>query len=666
MPRFDLQLVAGMDRSAPAHYLHQEGLSRARVLNNLRPDRGELARRPSMVGLGGGAAGSGPTRDGLAGTYPVVHLEELNLEPWHTSRFLLATTRELFIYDDLAGSWFEVTPAYATGTVSVTNGSTAVTGLGTAWRTRGIYGSPTSPKGNWWKGPDGVWHNIALVNSDTSLTLSTPYGGLTAGGQAYTIKRTLLLTPDSPDIQALLHTWRINEDLYVAGQVSGTYLTGTGGQSADGGVLKVAAAYNVFTSTFSSASTSYIFSGNSEAEAGIDFPGESVRVYGFGGLADGRLVLVAQAFNDSTGLTVGARIYYSSHLDVAVWTVSPGGATDLIDYRGAVTGATFSTTNVLVHFDDGIEVADLTSEIDPPLRFRPSRATGIGAVGPRMIAKIPQGRSSPGSELFIGQDLGLYAWNGVGVSPVEAKGFVHETSEGGSEIAPEQKVDARSGIAVVDLRRNEVAFFIPYGSLTREVRWNYDTGESWRGTYSGKIYAAMAFGRSELGGDGWEFDPPGGNLLLGTDTATGWYWKTSEIATSDAYSGGGDTGGIYALFEGIDAGKPETTKVTQEILVYLRAPFHATPSSTTLKLRWWSDSVPAGEALTATAVVPTRTAYEGDAVRPEYVAVFNAFDEKPWRSLSFVVASNDDNVFAATISRISVFYSEDTGDVRAG
>lgn len=661
MPRLDLQLVAGMDRSAPAHFLHQEGLSRARVLNNLRPDRGELARRPAMVSTGV----SGPTRDGLAGTFPVVHLEELSIEPGFRSRFLLATTRELYIYDEFAGAWFEITPTYTTGTVSVTNASATVTGSSTAWRTRGIYGAG-SPLGNWFKGPDGAWYNIVSVASDTSLTLSTPYGGSTAAGQAYTIKRTLFLTPDAQDLQLFLHTWRINEDLYVAGQVSGTYLTGFGAESSDGGVLKVVGAYNIFQTSFSSGDTSFIFSGNSEAEAGIDFPGDSIRIYGFGGLADGRLVLAAQAFDDSTGFAAGARIYYSSHLDVAVWTTSPGGATDLIDYRGAITGASFSTTNVLIHFEDGVEVADLTGEIDPPLRFRPSRATGLGAVGPRMIARVPQGRSSPGSELFIGSDLALYAWNGIGASPVEARGFVHETSEGGSEIAPEEKVDARSGVSVVDFRRSEVAFFIPFGTLTREIRFNYDTGEIWRGTYSGKIYAAMALGRSELDGLGWEFDPPGGNLLLGTDTATSWYWQTSEIATSDAYSGGGDTGGIYALFEGIDAGKPETTKVTQEILVYLRAPFHATPASTTLKLRWWSDSVPAGEALTAAAVVPTRTAYENDAVRPEYVAIFNAFDEKPWRSLSFVVASNDDNVFAATISRISVFYSDDTGDVRAG
>jgi hypothetical protein len=66
------------------------------------------------------------------------------------------------------------------GTVSVTAGSTAVVGTGTTWKSQ-------IPNGNVFRiGVDAV-NYVATVNSDTSLTLSTPYAGVTNPSTAYAL-----------------------------------------------------------------------------------------------------------------------------------------------------------------------------------------------------------------------------------------------------------------------------------------------------------------------------------------------------------------------------------------------------------------------------------------------------------------------------------------------
>jgi hypothetical protein len=75
-----------------------------------------------------------------------------------------------------------IAPTYSTGTVTVTNGSATVTGVGTAWLTQ-------APAGSTFVSTDGVTYTIDSVASDTSLLLTANYGGTTLGGQAYTVTR---------------------------------------------------------------------------------------------------------------------------------------------------------------------------------------------------------------------------------------------------------------------------------------------------------------------------------------------------------------------------------------------------------------------------------------------------------------------------------------------
>lgn len=71
---------------------------------------------------------------------------------------------------------------YKTGTVTVTNGSAAVTGAGTSWVDNG-----TLNAGDIIKLPDGLLYEILTIGSNTGLTLASAYLGTSASGGAYAI-----------------------------------------------------------------------------------------------------------------------------------------------------------------------------------------------------------------------------------------------------------------------------------------------------------------------------------------------------------------------------------------------------------------------------------------------------------------------------------------------
>jgi hypothetical protein len=72
---------------------------------------------------------------------------------------------------------------YRQGTVSVANGSTAVVGTLTGWTNQARPEDAITFDGG------STWHEIASVNSNTSITLAVPYPGTTVSGGAYAIQR---------------------------------------------------------------------------------------------------------------------------------------------------------------------------------------------------------------------------------------------------------------------------------------------------------------------------------------------------------------------------------------------------------------------------------------------------------------------------------------------
>lgn len=68
---------------------------------------------------------------------------------------------------------------YTTGTISITNGATAVTGSGTTFTEAMV--------GRYLKTGDGYWYLIASYTSATSITLDSAYLEVTVSGGSYTI-----------------------------------------------------------------------------------------------------------------------------------------------------------------------------------------------------------------------------------------------------------------------------------------------------------------------------------------------------------------------------------------------------------------------------------------------------------------------------------------------
>jgi len=70
--------------------------------------------------------------------------------------------------------------AYSTGVATFTNGSTSVTGAGTAW-------GATMENGNIKADADAIWTKIKTVTGAGSLTLYSPYSGTGGAGLPYTM-----------------------------------------------------------------------------------------------------------------------------------------------------------------------------------------------------------------------------------------------------------------------------------------------------------------------------------------------------------------------------------------------------------------------------------------------------------------------------------------------
>ena len=83
---------------------------------------------------------------------------------------------------------------YSTGTASVTNGSATVTGSGTLWLAN------VSAADSFTIAGDGVMYDVASVDSDTQVTLSVNYAGVTAAGAVYTIARDFTSPDDFPEL----------------------------------------------------------------------------------------------------------------------------------------------------------------------------------------------------------------------------------------------------------------------------------------------------------------------------------------------------------------------------------------------------------------------------------------------------------------------------------
>ena len=107
---------------------------------------------------------------------------------------------------------------YRTGTVQVTNGSTAVVGTGTAFLANVAAGQIFTVEG------DNVWYEVASVSNDTHLALTANYGGTSGSSKAYAVATSFTPTlglpyPEQGDVETASLFKRAM--LYLEGFISG-------------------------------------------------------------------------------------------------------------------------------------------------------------------------------------------------------------------------------------------------------------------------------------------------------------------------------------------------------------------------------------------------------------------------------------------------------------
>ena len=105
-----------------------------------------------------------------------------------------------------AESQFIIPAASSTGTITLTNGSTAVVGVGTAWT--------SSHEGRQlYIGGAGPYYTVSTVTDATNLILERPYGGSTTAGSAYEIAQAYVTPPSDflafKTIKDPVNNWRL-------------------------------------------------------------------------------------------------------------------------------------------------------------------------------------------------------------------------------------------------------------------------------------------------------------------------------------------------------------------------------------------------------------------------------------------------------------------------
>lgn len=476
-PRLD----GGMLRDAPRH---TTGPGTHPVLyydmQNMHAYKGRLQRRGGFDD----SFTTGLTKLGTAeAEYPIL-IADVAISPG-LSRQVVVTNLDIYV-EGLC-----VTPRYATGQVTVTNASPNVTGVGTAWITRRIGQGHRILI-------EGTWYTILSVATDTALTLTTNFSGTSSPpDQNYSIRRAFSMSHLVPF--AALRV--IEGDGWLVANNAAHYNNPSTmlNTSNTGALFKIAGLADA-GQTITAASVTVAMS-TDQVEAGTDAIGEWFQPFGLETMEDGRLVMPAHASSlvtASPAYYVTNRVFYSSHLDPAIWSTEPGGFTNIAVKRGGITGGRRMGSAMIVYLQDGITIGTPTGADDPPLNFQPTRAH-IGAAGPRVIASVPTGANSPEGHFFLAPDLHTYVFNGASITAVET-GW-DQVLRVGTDGLTDEMAFGRTFIGF-DEHRQEVGYFYDTGA-TRSIELTYcfKDGASGRHLYKNVISAVSEQGVLGLPGN---------------------------------------------------------------------------------------------------------------------------------------------------------------------
>jgi hypothetical protein len=376
-------LVGGVLNTAPARTLSDPaGPYLWRDALNMQVRDGITVGRPGFNAFGFLSGTQPPTPPIIGGVVYGEAVRWINIST-HTvaggteNQFgAVVTDRAIYVYPNSTVGWLNVTPTYAVGTITATNGSANISGAGgMLWQSRHIrVGAQIQI------GAEGTYF-VLSVTGETTATITPAFGGATAAGKAYTITRNF---PSAEVFGTAVITYPLfavlyNENLYVAGT------------QADGQYAAVIEVQNVYSAT----PTTRYLTASQDLTGTLDYLSTLASINGLAVLQDGRVV-----FAGNTN-----EVFYSSDLDTAVWTVAPAGSTPLADTSNQVHAQGRIGSTLTFHYAGGIVLADPTGLADPPLRFQASSATE-GCVAPCTLKPFM------GGEAFLAADSDVKVFDG--------------------------------------------------------------------------------------------------------------------------------------------------------------------------------------------------------------------------------------------------------------
>lgn len=438
---------------------------------------------------------------------------------------IAVTNYRIMIRYNKSSAWKDCTPTYSAGTVTATNGSTIVTGSGTQWSTLKIGAFSKIAIA-------GVDYLVVQVNSDTSLNIHTGYAGSTGAGKVYTITRFF----NNLDAKLQFYGCIFNFSLYVAGDFAGG--SGNVGTDPQPAVVKVAN-FNQSSST-----SSYITAKN-VISVGLDACSVS-SITGIQALQDGRIVISG----------VQDYIFYSSLLNDAVWTSSPGGFTQVVLISGRINALGRLGNNLTLHHNAGIVFGYPTGQTDPPLGFQASSAKE-GCFSSSTL------KTDGVREFFVTTSGAVKQFDGSQVEEI------------GAEIRPTLRSTAKDELSImfggIDADRGD--YYLAYNptGLSYTYLWKYSIpSHVWHPLRIGHIIRAFSDGMPAS-----DFAPSVRAMLglgLQSDSSSTSFLATfDEALTTDT----GRTsielfmgGGIFFVTDDIDFGDPRSLKVIRRIILW--------------------------------------------------------------------------------------------------
>lgn len=135
----------------------------------------------------------------------------------YSNIYLFGTNRNstiLDFVDNTKSVLVQGSSAYSSGTVSINNGSTSLTGASTAWLANVTAGQEILLS--------GVWYPILSVGSDTTITLALAYGGANLSGATYRIATTISdVIIENLTVKNALYGYQVRyaKDVYIRNQI---------------------------------------------------------------------------------------------------------------------------------------------------------------------------------------------------------------------------------------------------------------------------------------------------------------------------------------------------------------------------------------------------------------------------------------------------------------